>query len=252
MARSFDIASFDPSDGILNEQLRRKLNGNFSRLCAMIGTESPTVVKGDLTDAIRDWTAKFVADYFSAHVDQIVERAVDQALDDAYPVGSIVVTASSSDPRLSHGTWEQVGGGRYVRAAGGGVAALEEGGSSEVGIGLSNLPAHTHAATATASTAGSHTHEASCGSAGGHSHDMSASSDGSHSGTSTVSAGGSRDREVPTKSAGAHTHAIEIEAAGSHSHTVSVTVKAGGGSDDPRPIGIEPEYVALLFYRRVA
>lgn len=251
MARSFDIASFDPSDGILNEQLRRKLNSNFGRLCAMIGTESPTVVKGDLTESIRGWTAQFVADYFDAHVDQIVERAVDQALDDAYPIGSIVVTASSSDPRLSHGTWEQVGGGRYVRAAGGGVHALDEGGSSEVEIGLANLPAHAHAATATASTAGSHSHGASCGSAGGHSHEVGASSDGS-TGETTVSAGGARDHAVRTQAAGAHSHAIEVEAAGSHSHSVSVTVRAGGGSDDPRPIGIEPEYVALLFYRRVA
>lgn len=252
MARSFDIASFDPSDGILNEQLRRKLNSNFSRLCAMIGTESPTVVKGDLTDSIRDWTAKFVSDYFDAHVDQIVEQAVDQALDDAYPIGSVVVTASSSDPRLSHGTWEQVGGGRYVRAAGDGVHVLDEGGSSEVGIALANLPAHTHAATATASTAGSHSHEASCGSAGSHSHEIGASSDGTHGETTTVSAGGSRTHAVSIQADGAHSHAIDVEASGDHTHSISVTVKAGGGSDDPRPIEVEPEYVALLFYRRVA
>lgn len=252
MARSFDIASFDPSDGILNEQLRRKLNSNFARLCAMVGTESPTVVKGDLTESIQGWTARFVADYFEAHVDQIVERAVDQALDDAYPVGSVVVTASSSDPRLSHGRWEQVGGGRYVRAAGGGVPALDEGGSSEIEIGLANLPAHTHKATATASSAGSHAHEASCSSAGSHSHELGASADASQDEADTVVSGGTRARSVRTQAAGAHSHAIEIEAAGAHTHTVSVTVGAGGGSDDPRPIEVEPEYVALLFYRRVA
>lgn len=142
MARSFDIASFDPSDGILNEQLRRKLNGNFSRLCAMIGTESPTVVKGDLTDSLRGWATQFVAQYVDGRVDQVVGQAVDRALDEAYPVGSVVVTTTASDPRLSRGRWQQVGSGRYVRAAGDGVPVMAEGGGNL--IEASMLPDHTH------------------------------------------------------------------------------------------------------------
>ena len=182
MARSFDIASFDPSDGILNEQLRRKLNNNFSRVCAMIGTESPTVVKGDLNDELRDWTARFVADYVDGRVDQIVGQAVGQALDEAYPVGCVIVTATSSDPRLSMGSWEQVGGGRYVRAAGDGVAVMEEGGSDEVEVLPENLPAEVAR--------------------------LSESEDG-----------------------------------------VEAYVPADGAK---RPLAIEPRYVSLLFYRRVA
>lgn len=133
-----DIASFEPSDGVLNEQLRRKLNGNFRRVCEMVGTESPTVVTAGVADDVMSRVPAVVNEAIDAWVDANLQTILDSSFDRAYPVGCIVVTTTASDPRLSRGRWQQVGSGRYVRAAGDGVPVMAEGGSDL--IDLSMLP----------------------------------------------------------------------------------------------------------------
>lgn len=137
-----DIASFEPSDGVLNEQLRRKLNGNFRRVCEMVGTESPTVVSADVSQGVLSQVPGIVADAITAWVDTNLQAILDGSFDRAYPVGCVVVTTTASDPRLSRGRWQQVGAGRYVRAAGDGVPVMAEGGGNL--IEASMLPEHTH------------------------------------------------------------------------------------------------------------
>lgn len=184
MARSMDIASFEPGDGVLNEQLRRKLNGNFRRVCEIIGTESPAVVVETATSNVMAQVPgvveREVSEYMEAHLEDILGAAMDRS----WPVGSVIVTSTASDPRLSHGTWQQVGAGRYVRAAGDGVPVMSEGGSSEVTLSVAQMPYGSDAA------------------------------DGLGTGQTTV----------PVVDPG---HAQE-------------------------PVKVEPEYLALLFYRRVA
>lgn len=300
MARSFDIATFDPSDGVLNEQLRRKLNGNFQRLCSLVGTESPVVVRGEVTQSVqewaRGWVAEYVDDYFESHLQQVVDEAVSESFDSAYPVGCVVVTTTASDPRLARGQWQQVGAGRYVRAAGDGVPVMSEGGSDEVTLTGDNLPEHSHPASvgsagghshaATLTTSGAHSHSGTAASAGNHSHLVTVASDGSHvhqvhggwgagnlgdgwfradgnnpshrwstteaTGAhrhgASASMGGEHSHSVSVGSAGGHSHSVSVSSGGEHSHQVTVSPS---GSKDPRPVPIEPGYLALLFYRRV-
>lgn len=140
MARSMDIASFEPSDGVLNEQLRRKLNGNFRRVCEMVGTESPSVVTAGVADDVMSRVPPVVNEAIEAWADANLQTILDSSFDRSYPVGCVVVTTTASDPRLSRGRWQQVGAGRYVRAAGNGVPVMAEGGSDL--IDLSMLPGH--------------------------------------------------------------------------------------------------------------
>lgn len=177
LARSLDIASLEPSDGILTEQLRRKINRNFQRLASMVTVEQPAAQSDQTASQVR----QLVGDLLSQEVPGILA----DALDAAYPVGSVLVTWSSSDPRLSRGTWQQVGSGRYVRAAGDGVAVGDEGGREELSLTPRQLPAST---------------------------------------------------------------AKLIPAAGGE-EPVEVLVPAEAAED---PVVVEPEWVALLFYRRVA
>ena len=137
-----DIASFEPGDGVLNEQLRRKLNGNFRRVCEMMGTESPAVVSADVSEGVLSRVPGIVDDAITAWVDSNLQTILDGSFDRAYPVGCVVVTTTASDPRLSRGRWQQVGAGRYVRAAGDGVPVMAEGGGNL--IDLSMLPNHSH------------------------------------------------------------------------------------------------------------
>lgn len=176
MARSFDIAELMTSDGeYLTDGVRRKINTNFRRLCQMVQSELPSQQTGQVTQVV------------TTIVDNVLGTALpemrDELLDDMLPVGSVIVTYTSSDPRLAHGTWQQVGQGRYVRAAGADVAVGETGGSSEVTILPENLP----------------TSEAT----------LQASEDGE-------------------------------------------TVDVVDESETQVPVTIEPEYLALLFYRRVS
>lgn len=178
LARSLDIASLEPSDGILTEQLRRKINRNFQRLASMVTVEQPA--------AQTDQTASMVRQLVEDLLEQEIPGVLADALDAAYPVGSVLVTWSSSDPRLSRGTWQQVGSGRYVRAAGDGVAVGDEGGQRELSLTPQQLPAST----------------------------------------------------------------AEIIPAAEGEESMEVLVPSDGPAEDP--VVVEPEWVALLFYRRVA
>lgn len=134
MARSYDIAELMTNDGeYITDSVRRKINGNFRRICQMMQQELPSQQQQQLSSTV------------TAIVGNVLETALPEMqkelFDQLAPVGSVIVTYTSSDPRLSHGTWEQIGGGRYVRAAGGSIAVGDAGGSNEIELTAENLPA---------------------------------------------------------------------------------------------------------------
>ena len=134
MARSYDIAELMTNDGeYLTDQVRRKINGNFRRVLQIVQQELPSQERQQVVASVT----AIVDGLF----DQKLPEMMSQLMDDAYPVGSVVVTATSSDPRLSHGSWEQIGGGRYVRAAGNGIPVMDEGGMAEYTLSPENIPA---------------------------------------------------------------------------------------------------------------
>lgn len=117
----------------LTDQVRRKINGNFKRILQILQQEMPSQERQQVVSTVT----AIVDNLF----DQKLPEMMSQLMDDAYPVGSVIVTATSSDPRLSHGSWEQVGGGRYVRAAGDGIPVMDEGGAGEYTLSPGNIPA---------------------------------------------------------------------------------------------------------------
>lgn len=182
-----DIASFEPGDGVLNEQLRRKLNGNFRRVCEMVGTESPTIVLADVSQNVLSQVPGIVSSEIEAWLETNLQTILDGSFDRAYPVGCVVVTTTASDPRLSRGRWQQVGNGRYVRSAGGGVPVMSEGGSGKHLLSRDEMPDPCFG--------------------------------------NTILAGAGE---------------------------VGFGVMQPYDQSEQRPVPIEPEYVALLFYRRVS
>ena len=178
MARSYDIADLMTSDGeYITDNVRRKINGNFRRVLKIMQQELPGQERQQIVN-----TVTVIVDGL---LDQRLPEIMDDLMDDAYPVGSVIVTATSSDPRLSHGTWQQVGGGRYIRAAGGGIGVMETGGSDEVTLQPENIP--------------------------------------------------SADVTVPVVESEDTDQAIDLS-----------------NGAEAAPISIEPEYLALLFYRRIS
>ena len=233
MARSYDIADLMTSDGeYITDSVRRKINGNFRRICQMMQKELPSQQQQQITSAV------------AGIVDGILDRALpemrDELLDQLAPVGSVIVTYTSSDPRLSHGTWEQVGSGRYIRAAGSGVAVGDEGGSAEVEIAEGNLPLLEH--TVEVASAGSHTHVMSRAVV-----DTGAYHDAS--GAKSIPGLGADMKNTPFDLGQFAGDTGRDASSGAHTHTVTIEPH---GSEEPEPVAIEPEYVALLFYRRTA
>ena len=65
-------------------------------------------------------------------------------LDKFYPVGSIYITAGSTDPATQFGgTWEQIKN-RVLIGAGGNYEVNATGGSASVTLSTAQLPAHHH------------------------------------------------------------------------------------------------------------
>ena len=90
---------------------------------------------------------------------------------DAWPVGSIFITTSATNPAnlpgFSGSTWVQIQG-KYLLAASSTYTLGNSYGSMTKSLSTSNIPGHTHGFTT--GSAGGHTHSASTGSAGNHSH----------------------------------------------------------------------------------
>ena len=133
MARSYDIADLSTSDGeYITDNVRRKINGNFRRIVQIMQQELPSQERRQVVTTVTAIVENIL--------DQRVPEIMDDLMDDAYPIGSVIVTATASDPRLSHGTWEQVGNGRYIRAAGDDIAVMDTGGDNEITLTVDNMP----------------------------------------------------------------------------------------------------------------
>ena len=107
--------------------------------------------------ANENWGAAYLYDlgpyYESIDVAPVMERvdslpsgyiaAARNALT-AYPVGSIYMSASSTNPgNIFGGTWSQITG-RFLLACGGGYSAGTTGGEATHKLAVSEMPSHTH------------------------------------------------------------------------------------------------------------
>ena len=177
MARSYDIAELMTNDGeYITDNVRRKINANFRRILQVIQQELPSQERQVVIATVNTAVENALEAQFP--------RMLDELFDRAYPVGSVIVCTSSSDSRLSIGSWQQIGGGRYIRAAGGDIGVMQTGGSDVVQIHPENIP---------------------------------------------------------------HLDGKVTAEVGDDGWLVSESMQI-----NPEPIDIEPEYIALLFYRRIS
>ena len=215
-----------------------------------------------------------------AKVGDLIDEAMELLLDRTYPVGSIYMSVSSTNPAtLFGGTWEQLEG-KFLLGASSGHAAGSTGGAETVKLSTAQLPAHTHTGPAhTHSVSGhthsvpnhthtvpAHTHTATCASAGVHHHDVRRTMNAA-SGSARYSLEGATDVFKPTLDAGAHTHSITIasKAAFSTNSTGSCTTGSGGSGNtgsagtgatgstgSGSAVSIIPPFLAVYMWKRTA
>lgn len=98
------------------------------------------------------------ADLYEGFQEALEKFFKAKMLDTIYPVGSVYMSASSTNPRtlFGVGTWERIGAGRGLIDAGGAIAAGSTGGADTHALTVNEMPAHSHQGST--SSAGSHTH----------------------------------------------------------------------------------------------
>lgn len=168
----------------------------------------------------------------------LLKEYIQQFAKTMYPVGSIYLSVSSTNPSTYFGgTWVAWGSGRVpvgINTSDSNFNAVEKtGGASAVTLTASQMPSHTHTFTGSSATTNS---------AGGHTHNIGRDTDGgSGSSRYTVHKAGASGAQgtSPTSSAGAHTHTLTPK--GKNANT------GGGGSHT----NLQP-YIVCYMWKRTA
>ena len=201
---------------------------------------------------------------------------------DAWPVGSIFITMSNSNPNslLGGGTWTKIQG-KFLLATSSSYTVGNTYGSMTKTLSVSNLPGHTHGFTT--GSDGAHTHTASTSNTGNHSHTRgNMNITGTFGGDDSGSVGGDvsgafyhirnytsnvGNMNAPnyqngvwgfdasragvwtgtTNTTGAHTHTVTVNSNGAHTHG-GTTNSTGSGT----AFNIMPESIAVNVWRRTA
>lgn len=183
-------------------------------------------------------------------------------LDNVYPVGSIYMSTSPTNPHnLFGGTWEAYAQGRVLIGVGEGTDANgvkktfnagATGGEYEHTLTVGEMPSHNHSATSQSS--GSHGHTGTSASAGSHSHTVAAysiTSSGTYRYQTETSNEKTHDKvldyDIQINANGAHTHSVTIKSGGSHSHGITVNNTGNGNAHAV----IQP-YIGVYIWRRVS
>ncbi|MGY0407550.1 MAG: hypothetical protein ACWIPJ_04240 [Polaribacter sp.] len=163
------------------------------------------------------------------------------------PIGSIIMWSGADIPN----GWALCNGAndtpnltdRFIVGAGNDYNIGALGGTNDVTLTESQMPAHNH--TGSTANNGSHKHTGSTYSGGSHNHLMRFNQQRDDSG----SGGAANDMTVAgdaynkyTDSAGSHSHTLNMTVAGEHNHSFTTNNKGGSQSHENRP-----PYYALAF-----
>ena len=191
-------------------------------------------------------------------------------LNKTYPVGSIYISTSSTNPSsLFGGTWTSYGAGRTLVGVGSNgetnyTSAGLTGGNEKISLAVANLPAHTHSVTPSGTVSSTFKGtSATLGSAGSHTHSMpfaSTAAANEHGVGSTAQAvlngPGFGNRLIVTgysltsNSAGAHTHTFAAKGSvtSSFAGTKVNTTSVGSSSS----VDVRNPYITTYMWKRTA
>ena len=172
-----------------------------------------------------------------------------------YPVGSIYISTTSTNPKVlfGFGTWEAIDQGRMLLSQGTNYSAGSTGGRAEVTLTIKELPAHSHYGSTT--QAGGHSHVANTNNAGGHSHSANLNFTSSFrnsggnlattQGQLRIADGNTQRLPISVDGAGGHTHSVNINSAGDHSHSIRI-------DGEGKAFSILPPYLSVYIWKRTS
>lgn len=215
-----------------------------------------TSMSGSVADnkAAFDKLGELIIAHYNDLIDYVKNNIQAQIINtnSIYPVGSIYLSVSSTNPTtLFGGTWVQMKD-TFLLGAGDNYVAGSTGGSADA-----TLPAHTHTLTATADSAGAHTHSVSGTTQSSDQHRHAISSGGYSATAAVTTTAFYRGSRATSASAhysdysGAHTHRFSAISSsnGGHTHTITGTADSTGTSATGANL---PPYTAVYVWKRTA
>ena len=191
-------------------------------------------------------------------------------LNKTYPVGSIYISTSSTNPSsLFGGTWTSYGAGRTLVGVGSNgetnyTSAGLTGGNEKISLAVANLPAHTHSVTPSGTVSSTFKgNSVTLGSAGAHTHSMPfastavANENGFGTSAQAVFNGpGFANRLIITgysltsDSTGAHTHTFTAKGSVTSSFTGTKVNTTSVGSSSS--LDVRNPYITTYMWKRTA
>lgn len=171
-----------------------------------------------------------------------------QILNKAYPVGSIFITLSNTNPSETlGGEWRHVAEGRCLVgvSAERDITLRKTGGNITTTINEENLPPHTHAINITANTSesGNHNHDSGWG---------EASKDSARYGIRPDPTNPNIRNKYGSADSDWDNFAYQTSTDGNHSHTVTVTGNTSAMTRNANPINVENPYLGVYMWERIA
>ena len=199
-------------------------------------------------------------------------------LDKTYPVGSIYITESNTNPSGTiGGTWEEYGKGKTLVGVDENDSTFNEvnktGGSKTSTLAVTNLPSHSHSIpslSGTATSAGNHTHSipslsGTAASAGNHNHSIYSTLLVYNSDKGNIDLGSGTNIggiaymgwSLNTGSSGAHTHTVTTKANttgsnGNHTHNVTIAANTSGSTGSGTSFTNLQPYTTVYMYKRIS
>ena len=196
---------------------------------------------------------------FSNDLSDLKTNLKKEILNEAYPINSVYISYSNTNPgTLFGGTWEVIGDGRVLKGISSGTAGTT-GGSSSVTLSMSNIPAHTHNISHTHTTpATSFSANTGVGISSSGGWLYYGGSDGTLGGTHDIVNGYSKSWSN-TYSGGSstvpgmglnHYHTVSITVPKMTTDSISTTTSGSAGSTNPTAISVQDPYITVYMWRR--
>lgn len=167
------------------------------------------------------------------------------SIDKVYPVGSIYMSMSETDPgTLFGGAWTRLPD-KFLIGAGGSYSVGATGGEADHTLTLSEIPSHSHSVSGSTSSSGNHRHEPQNG-------NSFVTADSPSDGFNRVNCtfGGSNTRTViEANDSGIQSSGWYTDYAGSHSHSLSASIGSTGSGAAHNNM---PPYLAVYMWQRTS
>ena len=228
----------------VQEQSVSQIQENYTRNVAAAGEYA-----SGMTTMSKEEILEIVKEYIETNTDYVSKTEI---LDKTYPIGSIYISTSSTNPgNLFGGTWQNYGQGRTLVGIDSSQSKFATvnatGGNSTVKLTTANLPSHNHSIpslSGSTSSSGSHSHTAWVYiNQSGYGTTIPVNSHFLEWGGAGWTGDTLYDRNVGS---------FPTNASGGHTHSITTNASTTGSTGSTTAFDVQNPYVVVYMWKRVS